>query len=154
MYVFPTMVERNVVLNFYFGCSPKFSFLSDFLCLVCWLELSLVTRAVHNDRRPDLHRERFWQSPWNYYPTLHNAALALCFFNAFNHYWLGKPLAVFQHHFFCTFVFMWNLVSALCSPGVTAESKRKRVFVSYAKEKSKDPQTIRKRSIIFEESRS
>ena len=63
MYVFPTMVERNVVLNFYFGCSPKFSFLSDFLCLVCWLELSLVTRAVHNDRRPDLHRERFWQSP-------------------------------------------------------------------------------------------
>ena len=45
-------------------------------------------------------------------------------------------------------------MSAPCSLGVTAEAKRKRVFVSYAKEKSKDPQTIRKRSIIFEESRS
>ena len=45
-------------------------------------------------------------------------------------------------------------MSALCSLGVGAEEKRKRVFVSYAKEKSKDPQTIRKRSIIFEQSRS
>ena len=45
-------------------------------------------------------------------------------------------------------------MSALCSPGVTTEAMRKRVFVSYAKEKSKDPQTVRKGSIIFEQSRS